>query len=505
MMWRIKHRIREIIWHIPIRWRLTLISLGLFTVLLSGLGIVLLLITEQALLSNQAEALRNEGLLAVKGIKNHPFGIDEPPGPPAGSLPPELHGLVARLVTQLTSSTTDAVVLSPEGTVIVPNSDFPLAPSPIKLSPAKIQQTLTSDAHGDLQVRDANKQRQLVVLIPIVHAHHTVAILQLSTPTTTIDDNITTLRFCLLLGVGGALGVAIALTFPLIGTALRPLVDMERTSRYIAEEGALSMRLATPATDDEIGRLTCSFNHMVEQLDAAFKRQKQFVADASHELRTPLTVLRGSLEMLSMGVERGDVETTRRLTRSMSSEVLRMQRLVESLLTLTRLDEGRMMLRDDAVDVRAIIDSVYDQAHQLARGQEIYSKVASSISFARADADRLQQVVLNIVENAVKYTPSGGSIELAAYNNGPDAVMIEIRDNGKGIPPGALPHVFDRFYRVDPARSRLSPHVGGSGLGLAIARELIEAQGGTIAINSTFGKGTTVSIQLRTANDSVPV
>lgn len=209
--------------------------------------------------------------------------------------------------------------------------------------------------------------------------------------------------------------------------------------------------------------------------------------------------------MLSMGVERGDVETTRRLTRSMSSEVLRMQRLVESLLTLTRLDEGRMMLRDDAVDVRAIIDSVYDQAHQLARGQEIYSKVASSISFARADADRLQQVVLNIVENAVKYTPSGGSIELAAYNNGPDAVMIEIRDNGKGIPPGALPHVFDRFYRVDPARSRLSPHVGGSGLGLAIARELIEAQGGTIAINSTFGKGTTVSIQLRTANDSVPV
>jgi two-component system OmpR family sensor kinase len=262
------------------------------------------------------------------------------------------------------------------------------------------------------------------------------------------------------------------------------------------------MRLATPVTNDEIGRLTLSFNQMVEQLEAAFSRQKQFVADASHELRTPLTVLRGSLEMLLMGVDRGDIETSRRLAHSMSSEVLRMQRLVEDLLALTRLDEGKITLRVETINIRTIADKVYDQAQQLAYGQEIRSKIDPNISLAHADADRVQQVLLNIVENALKYTSSDGYIELVAYNEGQETVLIEVRDNGKGIPSSALPHVFDRFYRVDPARSRLSRHVGGNGLGLAIARELIEVQGGTIAISSTFGKGTTVTIRLRAATSN---
>jgi len=176
---------------------------------------------------------------------------------------------------------------------------------------------------------------------------------------------------------------------------------------------------------------------------------------------------------------------------------LRMQRLVEDLLALTRLDEGKMVLREDAIDIRTIIDKVYDQAQQLAHGQDIRSKISPHISLARADADRLQQVLLNIVDNALKYTASDGCVELVACNEAQETVLIEVRDNGKGIPSSALPHVFDRFYRVDPARSRFSRHVGGNGLGLAIARELIEAQGGTITISSTFGKGTIVSIRLR--------
>jgi two-component system OmpR family sensor kinase len=259
------------------------------------------------------------------------------------------------------------------------------------------------------------------------------------------------------------------------------------------------MRLEPPVTDDEIGHLALSFNWMVAQLEAAFQRQKQFVADVSHELRTPLTALSGSLEMLLIGADRGDIEASRRLARGMYTEVQRMHRLLEDLLALTRLDERKMVLREDTINVRTVIDKVYDQAQQLAHGQEIRREIAPDIPLVCADADRLQQVLLNIADNALKFTPADGCVELSAYSDGQKGVLIEVHDNGKGIAPEALPHVFDRFYRADPSRSRLPHRVSGNGLGLAIAKELIEAQGGTISIRSTPGKGTTVTIRLRAA------
>ena len=238
------------------------------------------------------------------------------------------------------------------------------------------------------------------------------------------------------------------------------------------------------------------------QLETAFKRQKQFVADVSHELRTPLAALSGSLEMRLIGADRGEIEASRRLMYGMYAEVQRMHRLVEDLLVLTRLDEGKIVLREDTINVGTVIDKVYDQGQQLAHGQEIRKEIALDIPPVRADADRLQQVLLNVMDNALKFTPAGGWVELAAYGKGQTAAIIEIRDNGKGVPPEALPHVFDRFYRADRARSRLPQSVSGNGLGLAIAKELIEAQGGTISISSAPDKGTTVTIRLRAAPDS---
>jgi two-component system OmpR family sensor kinase len=265
------------------------------------------------------------------------------------------------------------------------------------------------------------------------------------------------------------------------------------------------MRIQAPLTDDEIGHLARSFNQMVAQLENAFKRQKQFVADVSHELRTPLAALSGSLEMLLIGADRGDSEATRRLARGMYAEVQRMHRLVEDLLVLTRLDEGRMVLREDTINVGTVIDKVCDQAQQLARGQEIRREIAPDIPPVRADADRLQQVLLNVMDNALKFTSADGCVELSAYREGQTAAIIEIRDNGKGIPLEALPHIFDRFYRADRARSRLPQSVSGNGLGLAIAKELIEAQGGTISISSAPGQGTTVTIRLQAIPDSSSV
>jgi two-component system OmpR family sensor kinase len=495
---------------LSIRWRIALVSLGLLTLLLVALGILILFATERTLLTNQATALHNEARLAVGGLRNHPFFINEPSTslPPTASFPPDLQHQAQVLADKLASPSNYVRVVTPFNEVIASSNNEPFTPPPrVVLPSSTIQQivvTIPSDSSYEL-VKDVQGKQQLVVLVPLLSQHKTVAILQLSSPTQPNDDFVTTLRVILLLGGVGALSLAIILTFPLIAAALHPLVEMERTSRRIAE-GELSMRLKVPVTDDEIGHLAISFNRMVAQLEEAFKRQKRFVADASHELRTPLTALSGSLEMLLMGADQGDPEATRRLTRGMYAEVKRMHRLVEDLLALTRLDEGRVMPRQERVDMGIVLEKVYEQALQLSHGQKIRSNVAPGMPPAVADPDSMQQVLLNIVDNALKFSsPDNGLVELRAHSEGVATVMIEIRDNGRGISPQDLPHVFDRFYRADASRARSSQRVGGNGLGLAIAKELIEAQGGQIAISSALNAGTTITIRLKAARTPVTV
>ncbi len=494
-MWSIKRKWES---RIPIRWRLTIVSLGLLTLLLSVLGVFVLFAAEQELNNNDAAALRSEAHLALKSSRGYLFTLPSQPEP-VGDLSPDLLQSATSLVQKLTRPRSDAAILSTDGDVLATGKDYPLAPAAVTLSPSLARQALTDTQQDDtyLLERDAQGNQQLIVLLPLAHDDHIVAILQIGTPNAPTTDFISALRLILLIGAVIALSIATALTIPLVGAALHPLVDMERTSRQIAE-GDLSIRLEAMLANDEIGRLARSFNQMAAQLETTFQRQKRFVADASHELRTPLTALSGSLEMLLLGADHGDKEASGRLIRGMYAEVKRMHRLVEDLLALTRLDEGQLKLREDAVNIREILDKVYNQAQQLSHGQKIYC--TSDTLYARADTDRLQQVLLNVVDNALKFTPVNGSIALLARPKEDErAVTIEIRDNGKGIPAENLPRVFDRFYRVDPSRSRLSKSPGGSGLGLAIAKELIEAQGGKISISSMPGEGTTVTIRLRSA------
>jgi two-component system OmpR family sensor kinase len=485
--------------HIPIRWRLTLVSLGLLALLLSALSVIISITAEQSLLTNEVLVLRNEAHLAIKGIKNRPFVLSDSFFSPA-TPPPDFNYTATNLAYRLTSPSTNAAILSGDGSVLIADSTLPFASQPVTLSPDTVRQMLSNNDQDSnyLLANDALGNRQMIVLIPLVDDFHTVGILQISTPTAPIDDFLATLRLILLLGVVGTLCLATALTFPLVSVALHPLVEIERTSRRIAQ-GALSMRIDPPSTNDEIGRLAHSFNRMVAQLEVAFQRQKRFVSDVSHELRTPLTALGGGLEMLLIGADRGDIAASRRLTRGMYSEVQRMYRLVEDLLALTQLDTGRIALRGDIIHVDEVIHTVYEQAQHLSRGQKLRSLVAPNIPPVYADQDRLQQVLLNIVDNALKFTPPTGRVDLLACSEGQNAVVIKVCDTGQGISPEALPQVFDRFYRADPSRSRAPQHSGGNGLGLAIAKELIEAQGGTITINSVQGEGTVVAIYFRAA------
>ncbi len=497
--------LRRLVARLPIRWRLTLMSFGLLAVLLAALGTLLSISEEHALLTNQANALHREARLASGVLHTSSLSLAHTGQviPAAtGTIPTAAYPALDMLVARLANPSTGVAVLATNGSLLVSRATDPVATGPAAAPAVAVpanatRQALETSPSDDayLLVRGTGGHSQLVVLLPVVNSldGNAVAVLQINTSVAPIETTVATTRLLLALGIIAALVVAGALTFPLMSAGLRPLVSMERASRKIAT-GALSLRLEEPPANDEIGRLSRSFNSMVEQLEAAFTRQKRFAADVSHELRTPLTALGGEIEMLLLGADRGEAEAVRRLARGMYAEVERMRRLVEDLLTLTRLDEGRAELRMGSVELGRTFRDVVDQAEGLARSQRMQCDVEPALPAIRADADRLRQVLLNLIDNALKYSPAPGTITLSARRGGPGIVAIQVADTGVGISREALPHVFERFYRADPARARSPLHSGGAGLGLSIVKSLVEVQGGTIAIASELGRGTSVTL-----------
>jgi two-component system OmpR family sensor kinase len=513
----LRRRVKQLGARLTLRWRLALASFGLLALLLVGLGLLVTLTQEQTLLQNQAVTLHDEVRQAFPPL---PGGGSARGGPgdnsdnigllisdhavaPATGEPSAAFAVAAATQTRrLSGPDLLATIIGTDGTVLAQASDnLDVHPAVVTPSASAIQDALQKPPSPTSYslAQDATGQRQLIVLIPMIENNQTVALLQLNTPTTQIDRSVATTRLIILGGTIVALLLAFLLAQPLIAAALRPLVEMEGTTRRVAA-GELSLRLPEPQTEDEIGRLARSFNQMVAQLEAAFARQQRFVADVSHELRTPLTALGGGIEMLMIGADQGDAMARRRLMRGLYTETERLRRLVTDLLTLARLDEGRSGLRQAAVEVAPLLDDVVEHARQLASGQEITSETQPGLPLIRADADHLRQVLFNLVENAIKFTPEPGRITLAAHADADElargVVGIEVHDTGVGISEEALPHVFERFYRGDPARARTQGQPGGSGLGLSIAQGLIEVQGGDIGITSAPGAGTTVSIQL---------
>jgi len=278
--------------------------------------------------------------------------------------------------------------------------------------------------------------------------------------------------------------------------ALRPVDLMTAAARRIGAED-LSQRLAGSDAPDELGRLARTLNGMLVRLEGAFAQTRQFAADASHELRTPLTVLRGEIEV-ALRNPRTPMEYTRVL-HSALDEVARMTRLVEELLLLSRADAGALRLDTGPVELDSLVEEVSRHGAVLgqARGVEVRLQTLEPIT-AHGDAHRLKQVVLNLVDNAVKYTPPGGRVTIdlsrkPAVSGGGGKAEIAVHDTGVGIPAEALPRVFERFYRGDPARTR---GTSGAGLGLCIAKSIAEAHGGTIAVDSAPGAGSTFTVSL---------
>jgi heavy metal sensor kinase len=286
--------------------------------------------------------------------------------------------------------------------------------------------------------------------------------------------------------------------------ALRPVDQMTQAARRIEAE-RLNERLVGAEVDDELGRLARTLNEMLSRLETSFAQVRRFSADASHEMRTPLTVLRGELEVaLRSAREPAEYERT---LKSALEEVARLSALVEALLLLSRADAGALKLDVAPVELDQLLEDVARQGEILGRARDVAIRVQHiEPIIAPGDGPRLKELVLNLVDNAVKYTPAGGQVSLAlrAVNGSPDhlgapapangrCAEIVVQDTGIGIPAEALPRIFDRFYRLDQARSR---DAGGSGLGLCIAKSIAEAHGGRIEVQSAAGAGSTFTLHL---------
>jgi heavy metal sensor kinase len=305
-----------------------------------------------------------------------------------------------------------------------------------------------------------------------------------------VDHELGEVRTILLTAVPIVLLLSAGLGYLLARKALAPMERLRRSTKEINAE-RLDRRLPIINPHDELGRLTETFNDMIGRLERSFAEIRRFTADASHELRTPLTVIRTEAEVAL--AKPLNLAEHQQLLGSILEECSRLTRLTDQLLALAREDARAASQAQEPVDLTDLVADVVETMRPLAEAKELHLRVkANGSAWVRGDAARLREVFFNLLDNGIKYTPKGGEVEVRVVQDGSEAIAT-VRDTGIGIPAEHLPHVFDRFYRVDKARSRTE---GGTGLGLSIAQCTIAAHGGRIELTSAPGQGATCTVRL---------
>ncbi|MGH2531357.1 MAG: heavy metal sensor histidine kinase [Thermomicrobiales bacterium] len=324
-----------------------------------------------------------------------------------------------------------------------------------------------------------------IVTAPVVVNGEVLGVLQVGMSREEIDEALRSLVY-LLFAVGPlVLAGAVAGGYLLAGRAMAPVEEITRLAAAIDGDD-LHARLNLDLPPDELGRLAATFDAMLARIEDAFERQRRFTGDAAHELRTPLSLLRGQVDVALLHPRTDD--EYRAALRSLQDDLDRLTGLVSTLLTLARADAGQLALTRAPFDLATTIGVVADQfTHQAEESGVTVNREIRSCPVV-ADEDLLVQVLVNLVANALAHTPDGGTVTLGCGAE-PTGVRIWVADTGSGIAPEHQARVFDRFYRVDTARSRAH---GGAGLGLSITRTIVEAHGGRIDLTSAPGKGTTV-------------
>lgn len=298
-------------------------------------------------------------------------------------------------------------------------------------------------------------------------------------------------RFGRLMIIMALLGctVTFAAGWLIAGRALRPVTVLTDTARVIARSRAFAQRVRVGSDRDELGRLATTFNEMLASLEEAYGAQQRFVSDASHELRAPITVIQANLDLLQRHPTMPPADHQQAIAEAYG-EAGRLARLVADLLSLARADAG-VALRRERVELDRVLMDVLGEARHLVQGQRLQVTSVEPV-FVEGDPDRLRQLLLIPLDNAIRYTMPGGRITVS-LERCEQMAEVRIDDTGIGIAEHELPHVFERFYRADPARTR---EPGGTGLGLGIARWIAGRHGGTVELSSRPGEGTTARIRL---------
>ena len=515
--------LRRVLWSIPLGWQLSALYTILLVVTLTLVGTLVYSQQNDFLVQDRVDRLRQaaarivalpETVLPVEGGGGHSPGPGGPGSDPhgGGGRSPATDPLQLQedLVRGLSGPDVAVTVRDAQGAVLTStqglSGDTPLVVAPV--TAAQVAAALAGPGPVQWIAPSADGTRQVVVLIRVnrqdaklgAAAGSTPLLVEQAASLAPVDAALDRLRTYLLLGVlGGTLaGLVLGITFT--RAVLRPLDRVADTAEAIAG-GDLQRRLLLPAGRNEVARLGQAFDFMVGRLVTTLEAQRRFVADASHELRTPLTSLKGLAEILMIGAHGNDTRVIEQSAGAMNSELDRLSRLVNDLLTLSRLDSTESAAtpptRRTRMDASAPLQAAVAQMRALAAGRDVdLTCNCADPLWIMGDAGQIKQVVLNLLDNAVRHTPAGGTVALRGAVDG-GAVRIEVQDTGSGIAAEDLPHIFERFYRGDASRSRAT---GNSGLGLAIVRALVEAHEGQIAVQSAPGAGTCFTIRLPRAS-----
>ncbi len=338
----------------------------------------------------------------------------------------------------------------------------------------------------------SNSQRIRLLSYPLVDNENLRGVVQIGLPLGQLYQTIEELRLIyLVVGPFAIFWLCIG-CWLLAERTIAPIIEVTEAAHGITADN-LSRRLPIGSYRDELAQMVACLNQMLDRLEKSFRRIRQFSGDASHELRTPLTILRGETEVALRWAK--TPEEFRDMLRSNMEEIDRMERIIESLLTLAKSEVGELTLEMKQLSLSDLVQELYLQSRILCETKNIEVQLLLEVDEEvriRGDELRLRQMFLNLISNAIKYTPENGHLEIVLAQESGFA-RVDIIDSGIGIAPEHLPHIFDRFYRVDKARNRMD---GGTGLGLSIVKWIAEAHGGSIKVTSDVGSGSAFSVRL---------
>ncbi len=482
--------------------RLTLILLIAAALGMTVMGLYITRALETYSTENLKSGLVKEARLVQDDITS---ALRKDPSRESGQALAEQYG--ARLKARIT-------IIAPDGTVIGDSERTIREVRKMEnhASRPEVAAALAGAIGSDLRHSQTLNAAMLYIAVPLNDGQQIKGALRLALPMTELAAVSASIRTTVAIGALLAAGVALLVGLFLSRRVTRPVVEMQAIATRMAA-GDFSHRVPVTGTDEiaELGRglnlLASRLQEKIQDLEgerakvatilAEVRRLEQvrteFVANVSHELRTPLTVIKGYLETL-LDEAPAQPETHRRFLEVAYTHAARLSRLVDDLLELSNLETGKAVLKLSAVDIHGAADEIVAMFEKKAAHKTLVVRNETPTGLlARADRDRLSQVLVNLVDNAVKYTPEGGTVTIGGARRPDQFVTVWVSDTGSGIPSSDLPRLTERFYRVDKARSR---ELGGTGLGLAIVKHLVQAHGGELVIESDLGKGTKVSFTL---------